>query len=97
MALARAGDRHHEKANAVKEALLARGIRVEVDNRSEKIGYKIREAQLQKIPYMLVLGDKEVEDGTLSVRRRGQGDLGSMSVDALCDKLLAEIAQKARD
>ncbi len=90
-------DRHHEKANAVKEALLARGIRVEVDNRSEKIGYKIREAQLQKIPYMLVLGDKEVEDGTLSVRRRGQGDLGSMSVDALCDKLLAEIAQKARD
>ncbi len=59
------------------------GIRVKVDDRSEKIGYKIREAQLQKTPYMLVVGDKEVENGTVSVRHRGEGDIGSMELSSL--------------
>ena len=73
-------DRHHDAAYEVKKALEEAGItRVEVDTRSEKLGYKLREAQLQKIPYMLVIGDKEAEDGTVSVRRRGEGDIGSMA------------------
>ena len=88
-------DRHHDYARKVYDELFKRGIRVELDDRSEKIGYKIREAQLQKINYMLVMGDKEVEDGTVSVRRRGEGDIGSMSVDALIEKLTEEIDSKA--
>ena len=74
-------DRHLDAANAVKDKLDKVGVRVEVDSRSEKLGYKLREAQLQKIPYMLVVGDKEAADGTVSVRRRGEGDIGSMSID----------------
>ena len=74
-------DRHLDAANAVKDKLDKIGVRVEVDSRSEKLGYKLREAQLQKIPYMLVVGDKEAADGTVSVRRRGEGDIGSMSID----------------
>ena len=70
-------------------------MRVEVDDRSEKIGYKIREAQLQKINYMLVIGDKEVEENTVSVRKRGEGDIGSMNVPELIAKLNEEIATKA--
>lgn len=88
-------DRHHDRANEVKAQLEAKGIRVEVDDRAEKIGYKIREAQLQKINYMLVMGDKEVEDGTVSVRKRGEGDIGAMSIDELSEKLLNEIDTKA--
>lgn len=88
-------DRHHDRANEVKAQLEAKGIRVEVDDRAEKIGYKIREAQLQKINYMLVMGDKEVEDGTVSVRKRGEGDIGAMSIDELSEKLLKEIDTKA--
>ena len=86
-------DRHQDACFAVKEALQKAGInRVEIDTRSEKLGYKLREAQLQKIPYMLVVGDKEAEEGTVSVRRRGEGDIGSMSVAdfiALADKDIA--------
>ncbi|MBR5410200.1 MAG: threonine--tRNA ligase [Clostridia bacterium] len=74
-------DRHFNACDAAKEKLAAAGIRVEVDYRNEKLGYKLREAQLQKIPYMLVVGDKEADEGTLSVRKRGVGDIGSMSVD----------------
>ncbi len=74
-------DRHHEAAQAIADKFAACGFRATVDTRSEKTGYKIREAQLKKIPYMLLIGDKEIEDGTLSVRKRGEGDLGAMGVD----------------
>jgi len=70
-------DRHVDYAKAVQEQLLAAGFRVQLDDRVEKIGYKIREAQLQKVPYMLVIGDKEVTEGTVAVRHRSGGDLGS--------------------
>ena len=82
---------HVPYAEKVKEKMQLAGIRVELDARNEKIGYKIREAQVQKIPYMLVVGEKEAADGTLSVRRRGVGDEGAMSVDAFIDKIRAEI------
>ncbi|QRG69206.1 threonine--tRNA ligase [Brevibacillus choshinensis] len=82
---------HIPYAQEVKDKLQQAGIRVELDARNEKIGYKIREAQVQKIPYMLVIGEKEMEDGTLSVRRRGVGDEGAMTVDAFVEKIRAEI------
>ncbi|MFD1395795.1 His/Gly/Thr/Pro-type tRNA ligase C-terminal domain-containing protein, partial [Kroppenstedtia eburnea] len=72
----------------------AAGIRAELDSRSEKIGYKIREAQLQKIPYMLVVGEKEEQQGTVAVRRHGQGDQGARSVEALIRDLQQEIEEK---
>lgn len=75
-------DRHFDKAAEIAEELTKKGIRVETDYRNEKIGYKIREARLAKIPYMLIIGDNEVESGTVSVRRRGEnGDLGSMKAE----------------
>ena len=89
-------DRHHEAAKAVMSKLEAAGIRVELDDRSEKIGYKIREAQLGKTPYMLIMGDKEVEEGTVSVRSRKEGDKGSLSVDDFLKEILVEIAEKRR-
>ncbi|WP_289134735.1 threonine--tRNA ligase [uncultured Brevibacillus sp.] len=82
---------HVPYAQEVKAKLSAAGIRVELDARNEKIGYKIREAQVQKIPYMLVIGEKEMADGTLSVRRRGVGDEGAMTVDEFVEKIRAEI------
>jgi threonyl-tRNA synthetase len=88
-------DRHVEYARHVQDRLAAAGLRVEVDARVEKLGYKIREAQLEKIPYMLVTGDKEVADGTLGVRSRSAGDLGSRSVDAFIADALDEIRRKA--
>ena len=90
-------DRHQEKAYAIRDRLREKGIRVSVDDRSEKIGYKIREAQLQKIPYMLVLGDKEAENDSVSVRYRTKGDIGTMTVDELCARMLHEIETKAKD
>ena len=74
-------DRHIDYANEIKEKLQKQKIRVEVDSRSEKIGYKIREAQLSKVPYMLVVGDKEVESKTIGVRSREKGDIGSMTLE----------------
>ncbi len=74
-------DRHQEACKVVADKLEALGIRQETDTRSEKLGYKLREAQLKKIPYMLVIGDKEAEEGTVSVRQRGAGDIGSMKID----------------
>jgi len=74
-------DRAHDYANSIKDKLDALDMRVEVDLRSEKVGLKIREAQMQKIPYMLVLGDKEVESGLVTVRDRSEGDIGTMSLD----------------
>ncbi len=87
-------DRHFEAADAVREKLSAIGVRAEVDSRSEKLGYKLREAQLQKIPYMLVVGDKEAADGTVSVRKRGEGDIGSMSVEDFIALAKADIDSK---
>ena len=90
-------DRHHDRAYEIKKQLENTGLRVTVDDRSEKTGYKIREARLQKLPYWLVIGDKEVENGTVSVSRRGEGDIGTMDIDALLQRLNNEIATKARD
>ncbi|MEG0546257.1 MAG: threonine--tRNA ligase [Oscillospiraceae bacterium] len=90
-------DRHHDRAFEIKKELEKAGLRTEVDDRAEKIGYKIREAQLQKVPYMLVLGDNEVESGTISVRHRGEGDIGSMEINALVQRLLEEVSSKAHD
>ncbi|MDH4619281.1 threonine--tRNA ligase [Brevibacillus sp. AY1] len=82
---------HVSYAEQAKEKMLQAGIRVELDARNEKIGYKIREAQVQKIPYSLVIGEKEMAEGTLSVRRRGVGDEGAMSVEAFIEKIRTEI------
>ena len=90
-------DRAAERCVEVQKALEAHGVRVETDLRNEKIGFKIREAQMQKIPYMLVLGDKEVEQGLVSVRSRKDGDLGTSTLDDFTTKLLDEIKSKARD
>ena len=87
-------DRSKEYAEGIYKMLFDKGIRVETDYRNEKIGYKIREAQLQKIPYMLVIGDKEAEAGTVSVRTRAGGDEGVMSPDDFLAKLQQEINDK---
>lgn len=82
---------HLEYTNQLKKQLLEEGIRVEVDERNEKIGYKIREAQLQKIPYMLVIGDKEVEANKVGVRSRKEGDQGAISITDFINKIKTEI------
>ena len=87
-------ERHHEYAQSLKAQLEAAGLRVECDTRNEKIGYKIREAQLQQTPYMLVVGDKEAESSTISPRHRKDGDLGAMSVEEFIAKTQAEIASR---
>ncbi len=90
-------DAHHDYAYEVKNLLAEAGVRVEVDSRNEKIGYKIREAQMDKVPYMLVIGGKECEEGTVSVRARRQADLGSMTKEDFCAMLLEEIKTKKND
>ena len=90
-------DRAHEYANDLTKKLVDAGIRAEDDCRSEKLGYKIREAQMQKIPYMLVVGDRDMENGTVSVRTRKGEDLGAMTMDAFLSKCLSEIASKSKD
>ncbi len=89
-------DRAAEKCTQVAETLAKLGVRVETDLRNEKIGFKIREAQMQKVPYMLVLGDKEVEADLVSVRSRKDGDQGAMPLSDFTAKLLLEIAERAR-
>lgn len=89
-------DRHGEYARQVTGTLDAAGIRVELDTRNEKIGYKIREAQAQKIPYMLVAGDKEAESGSVAVRHRSKGDLGAMPLAEFQAALLEEIKNRSR-
>ncbi|MBE7013507.1 MAG: threonine--tRNA ligase [Ruminococcaceae bacterium] len=89
-------ERHFEYAEKVRDALINAGIRVETDLRNEKLGYKIREAQLEKVPYMLILGDKEIENNEVSVRSRKNGDLGSTSLDSFITDIVSEIATKAR-
>ena len=88
------GEGHVEYANKVKDALEAKHIRVEVDARNEKIGYKIREAQLKKVPYMLVVGDKETADGLVSVRSRSDGELGQMTIDEFVNRAVEEVKNK---
>jgi threonyl-tRNA synthetase len=87
-------DRHLEYARKVRESLKTTGLRVDLDERQEKIGYKIREAQLQKIPYMLVVGDREAAEGTVSVRTRTGGDQGPKSVDDFAKLAHEEIERK---
>jgi len=89
-------DRHLEYAQKVKDRLAAEGLRVSVDDRSEKVNLKIRDAQLQKIPYMLVVGDQEVESGNVSVRNRKHGNQGAQSVDEFLAGIQKLIDSKAR-
>ena len=89
-------EKHHDYAEKVHKALEAAGVRVETDYRSEKMGYKIREAQLKKIPYMLVVGDKEAEEGTVSVRARKEENGGTKSVADFIAQITAEIDSKER-
>jgi threonyl-tRNA synthetase len=89
-------DRHLPYAAFVRDQLKAAGLRVDLDDRQEKVNYKIREAQLQKIPYMLVAGDREVENSTVSVRERSGGDKGASAIDAFIAAAHDEIARKAQ-
>jgi threonyl-tRNA synthetase len=87
-------DRHLVYAASVRDQLVAAALRAELDERQEKIGYKIREAQLQKVPYMLVAGDREAAEGTVSVRSRSGGDLGARAVKTFVADALDEIRRK---
>ena len=87
-------DRHLDYIYEVKKALEQKGMRVEIDDRSEKIGFKIREAQLSKVPYMILVGDKDIENNTVSVRDRKEGDLGAMSLESFIEKAMEEIETK---
>ena len=88
-------DRHLDYVYELAKKLEAEGFRVEVDSRSEKIGYKIREAQLEKVPYMFIVGDKDIEAGTVSVRHRKDGDLGAMQLEDFVKLAKEEIETKA--
>lgn len=90
-------DHYMEYANSVSEELQKVGIRVEVDTRKEKIGYKIREAQLEKVPYMLIVGEKEQAEGAVSVRDRKEGDTGSVKLNEFIDTILKKVASKSKD
>ena len=88
-------DRHLDYIYEVKRKLEESGIiRIEIDDRSEKIGYKIREAQLEKVPYMLLVGDKDIENNTVSIRDRRDGDIGSMSIEEFIAKITEEVNNK---
>ncbi len=90
-------EHQHAYAKEVADKLTAAGFRLELDDRNEKIGYKIREAQLEKVPFMLVLGDKEVESGAVAVRSRSEGDLGAMSLDDLIAKLSQMVKERVKE
>ena len=89
-------DNQKDYAEEVMKKLQNKGIRVELDDRQEKIGYKIREAQLSKVPYMLILGDKEKESGTVGVRARKEGDIGAMEIDKFIEKVNLEVEKLTR-
>lgn len=89
-------ERLHDQADEIKRQLEEAGLEVTCDHRSEKIGYKIREAQLEKIPYMLVIGDKEVENGVVAVRSRRDGDIGTMPLSDFIAKAVEEVRTKAK-
>lgn len=90
-------DRHLDYLYEVKKQLEDKGFRCEVDDRSEKIGYKIREAQLEKVPYMVVVGDKDIENNTISIRKRKEGDLGAMAVEQFLEKIVPDRDNKVID
>ena len=90
-------DAQADYVDEVRKSLANQGFRVDADLRNEKIGYKIREAQMQKLPYMLVVGDKEKEAGTVAVRTRGGVDLGTMPVDEFVAKITAQIKSRSND
>ncbi|SHJ60619.1 threonine--tRNA ligase [Tepidibacter formicigenes] len=87
-------DKYMEYTKKVKDILFEKGIRVEIDDRAEKIGYKIREAQLEKVPYMLIVGEKEQEKNEVSVRSRDKGEIGSISIDKFIESILEEEKNK---
>ena len=89
-------DRHQDYAREMMAKLQAVGVRCELDDRSEKTGFKIRAAQMEKVPYMIIVGDKDVEAGTISVRSRKNGDEGATTIDEFVDKIREEIDSKAR-
>ena len=89
-------DNQHEYAYQLKEKFVQEGIRVIVDDRNEKTGYKIREAQLERVPYMLVVGAKEIEENTVAVRSREEGDMGTMTVGEFTEKIVKEIENKTK-
>ena len=89
-------DAQLEYARKIEAEYRKAGIRIEVDDRNEKIGYKIREAQLQKIPYMLVVGDKEIEANAVAVRSRKEGDLGQVNKEEFLERMQEEIENKVR-
>jgi threonyl-tRNA synthetase len=88
-------ERHQEYGKKVADDLQKAGVRVHLDDRNEKLGYKIREAQMQKVPYMLVVGDKEVAAGNVALRHRQAGDLGTIEVGALAEKIARLTAERA--
>ncbi len=90
-------EKYQQQAEEITAKLVAAGLRASTDARNEKIGFRIREGQLMKVPYLLIVGEKEVESGTVSVRKRGGVDLGSMPTADLIAKLLQEVADKVRD
>ena len=90
-------EKQHDYAKKVEEEMKAKGIRVKLDDKSEKIGYKIREAQLEKVPYMVIVGQKEEEENILSVRSRKDGDIGSMETNEFIEKVIKEDKEKVND
>ena len=84
-------DQFLDYGREVESALQSKGIRANIDSRNEKMGYKIREAQLQKIPYMLIVGGKEAQNRTVSVRERAKGDQGAVPIEAFVDQVLQQI------
>jgi len=87
-------ERHHEYSRTVFNKLWEAGLRVELDDRNEKVGFKIREAEVNKVPYMIIIGDQEINTEQVSVRKKGEGDIGKMKVDKLMNQLLDEIKKK---
>ena len=79
----------------MREELKSEGVRVEINKNNETLGKKIREAEMQKIPYLLVIGDKEIEAESVAVRKRGEGDMGQMKIDKFLDKIKKEISSKS--
>ncbi len=90
-------DKYNDYAKEIYHRLFAEDIRVEMDERAEKIGYKIREAQLKRIPYMLIVGEEEEKNHTISIRHRRDGDLGSQSLDPFVAKICKEIRDRTLD
>jgi len=89
-------DAHRDFAASVVDKLLALEVRVELDDRNEKVNRKIRDAEEQKVPYMFIVGQKEIDEGTVSVRKHGEGDIGTADVGVMIERIVDEIASKSR-